>query len=93
MPLSKGYINPLNAIGQRKLTYIPPHFAVLKLQGFIDFNNLDLWIYTNLNSRYCIRKKQVLNDERKIELIYEIGLEEPGELSMLSLTCPYLQIR
>lgn len=90
MALLKGSVNPLNVLGQRRLRYIPLHFAVLKLQNFYHVEKIDQWIYYNLNSRYCVKLKQGLNFERKLIDICEIGLEDPRELTLLSLSCPHL---
>jgi hypothetical protein len=95
MPLNKGSVNPLNVVGQRRLTYIPPHFATITLSfdsltHYREIEKFDQWIYSNLNSRYCVRIKQGLDAHRRIIDICEIGVEDPKELSMFGLACPYL---
>ena len=91
MPLAKGQVNPLNVVGQRRLSYIPPHFGKMSLNlSGINIHNIDQWIYLNLNSRYCIRMKQELNQNKKVVEICEIGIEDAAELTMLNLACPYL---
>lgn len=90
MALAKGSINPLNVIGQRKLLHIPPHFGVLNYANSQYAEKIDQWIYFNLNSRYCVRVKQGLDNQRKIIDICEIGIEDHRELTMLSLACPHL---
>ena len=92
MPLNKGSVNPLNVVGQRKLTYIPPHFTTLtiKMSDRNEVEKFDQWIYSNLNSRYCVRVKQGLDSHRKIIDVCEIGVEDPKELTMFGLACPYL---
>jgi len=90
MPLSKGTVNPLNVLGQRRLSYIPLHFSTIKTQNYFDKEKIDQWIYYNLNSRYCVKLKQGLNSDRKFTDICEIGFEDPKELTMFSLSCPYL---
>lgn len=93
MALVKGSINPLNILNMRKLDRIPPNFAKLTIK--IDFNTrvkeLDNWIYTNLDSRYCIQKVQTVDtNSNKLVSVYEIGIEDPKELTFLSLSCPHL---
>ena len=90
MSLGKGTINPLNVIGQRRLSYNPKHFETMNIVIKQSVEIIDAWIYYNLNSRYCIRKKQGLNPERKIIDIWEIGFEDPQELTLFNLGCPYL---
>lgn len=93
MALVKGSINPLNILNMRKLDRIPPNFAKMTIR--VNFNtavkDLDQWIYTNLDSRYCIQKIQSVEDKtNKLISMYEVGLEDPKELTLLSLSCPHL---
>lgn len=90
MSLAKGRVNPLNVIGLRKLSYIPEHFSVMTILDISNIDEIDRWIYYNLNSRYCVKIKQRLDTERKIVDVCEIGIEDSKELSMLGLACPYL---
>jgi hypothetical protein len=91
MSLSKGRVNALNVLNMRKLDRIPPNFAKMKIKEIDKIREIDNWIYTNLDSRYCIRKIQAVDPHsNKLITAYEIGVEEPKELSMLSLACPYL---
>lgn len=90
MALSKGRVNPLNVIGQRKLSYIPEHFGIMKITDISNIEKIDSWIYHNLNSRYCVSLHQGIDSQRKITSICEIGIEDNKELSMLGLSCPYL---
>lgn len=90
MPLSKGSINPLNILGQRKLSYSPPHFVSINLAETALAEKFDHWIYSNLNSRYCVRTKLILDRNRKTMSVCEVSFEEPKELSMFTLACPYL---
>jgi hypothetical protein len=90
MSLAKGTINPLNVLGLRKLHFIPKHFKTIKIVNTLMFQKIDHWIYFNLNSRYCMEIKQGINKHRKITDICVIGLEDPKELTILSLSCPHL---
>jgi hypothetical protein len=90
MALVKGIINPLNVLGQRRLSYIPEHFSVMKFADITMMDKIDQWINDNLNSRYCVKLKQSVDSQRKIISICEIGIEDHKELSMLGLACPYL---
>lgn len=90
MSLAKGTVNPLNVVGQRKLSYIPDHFGVMNILDIHNIDKIDQWIYYNLNSRYCVKTRQGLDSQRRIVDICEIGVEDSKELTMLGLACPYL---
>jgi hypothetical protein len=91
MALIRGRVNPLNVLGLRKLSHIPPHFAKMSTKNVDKVDAIDNWIYTKLDSRYCIKQTYVLDQANKLVEVIEIGVEESKELSMLSLGCPYLQ--
>lgn len=91
MTLKRGIVNPLNVIQQRRLEYIPIHFEVMRTTGIHFVEKIDQWIYQNLNSRYCVVIKQGLDKNRKIIDMCEIGVEDPKELTMIGLACPYLK--
>jgi hypothetical protein len=91
MSLKRGEVNPLNVLGMRRLDFIPKHFATIVLK--IPVNNikmLDQWISHNLNSRYAIKTTFTLDENKKLIEAREIGMEDPKELTMFSLGCPYI---
>ena len=89
MSLAKGSVNALNILSARKLNYIPKHFARMTVNTQrIDM--IDTWVYQNLDSRYAIIKALRLDSNNKLSEIQEIGVEDAKELTMLSLSCPYL---
>ncbi len=91
MSLNRGTVNPLNVLGLRKLNFIPEHFSVLTLENrFYDIKSIEYWINYNLNSRYAIKQTVVVNESRKISNAIRIALEDPKEITMLSLGCPDL---
>jgi hypothetical protein len=90
MALIRGRINPFNVLGLRKLNHIPPHFAKMSTSKVDKFDLIDSWIYSRLDSRYCIKKGYFVDDDKKIIEVLEIGVEDPKELSMLSLGCLHL---
>ena len=89
MALVRGRANPLNVLSMRRLKRIPPNFSKIQLKGFFDIKELDKWIYINLDSRYCIRKTTIV-DENKLTTAIEVGFEDAKELTMLTLACPLL---
>jgi hypothetical protein len=90
MSLSRGTVNPLNVLGFRKLSFIPEHFNTISIEPGVDIKIIERWIEYNLNSRYAIRPGVVLDSNKKITTILQIGLEDPRELTMLSLGCSHL---
>lgn len=90
MSLVRGTVNPLNALGARRLSYIPKHFATMSLNDRSNADKVDSWIYQNLDSRYSIVKSLKLDHSNKLVEIHEIGVEDAKELTILSLSCPYL---
>lgn len=89
MALSKGSVNILNVIGARRLSFIPDHFAKMNISA--NSSLVDQWVYQNLNSRYAIVKNLKLDENNKLVEVHELGVEDPKELTIMSLTCPYLE--
>jgi hypothetical protein len=90
MALSRGELNPLSALGARKLNFIPEHFARIQISTTVDIKLLDHWINYNLNSRYAIKRTLSIDQTNKMVSVTEIGIEDSREITMLSLACPYL---
>jgi hypothetical protein len=90
MALTRGRANALNLLGMRKLNRMPPNFSKMILRDQVNTKLIDLWIYQNLDQRYCLRKTTGIDDQNKMVTRYEVGFEEPKELTMFSLGCPHL---
>lgn len=91
MALKHQTINPLSAVGLRRLPFIPEHFAKITISDpLLNTKMLDHWINYHLNSRYAIKKTWILDSNKKVIVATEIGLEDPSELTMFSLGCPLL---
>jgi hypothetical protein len=89
MALSRGEVNPLGVLKLRKLGFIPEHFSKIAID-VTDIKLLDHWINYNLNSRYAIKRTYALDTNKKLVEVLEIGLEDPREVTMLTLGCPYV---
>jgi hypothetical protein len=89
MSLSRGEVNPLGVLKLRKLSFIPAHFSKISVD-VTDIKLLDQWINYNLNSRYAIKKTFALDSNKKMNEVLEIGVEDPREITMLTLGCPYV---
>ena len=92
MALSRGEINPLGVLGLRKLSFIPEHFTKISVDPFANIKLLDHWISYNLNSRYAIKKQYTVDHNNKMVEVLEVGIEDPREITMLTLGCPYIHI-
>lgn len=90
MALSRGEINPLGVLKMRKLSFIPEHFTKITLDTFVNVKELEHWITFNLNSRYSLKKTYDLNQNNKLVEVIEVGLEDPREITMLTLGCPHI---
>ena len=90
MSLIKGSVNPLNVLGVRRLSYMPKHFARMTISDELNSGRIDSWIYQNLDSRYTIVKSLKIDANNKMIEIQELGVEDSKELTILSLSCPYL---
>jgi len=88
--LNRGQANPLGILNLRKLGFIPDHFSKIKVKSS-DIKLLTQWINYNLNSRYAIKKAYDINFQNKnLVETFEIGMEDPSEITMLILGCPHL---
>ena len=90
MSLSRGELNPLGILKMRKLNFIPGHFSKISTENFLDIKLLDHWISYNLNSRYAIKRQYIVDSNNKMKEVLEIGMEDPKEITLLTLGCPYL---
>jgi hypothetical protein len=90
MSLNRGEVNPLSVLGMRKLNFIPEHFARITVNNSVDSKLLDHWINYNLNSRYSIKNTLYIGPDNKMVDGVEIGIEDPKELTMLTIGCPHL---
>jgi len=90
MSLNRGEVNALNVLGLRKLSFIPEHFSKIKIEQKVEIKLLEKWIEYNLNSRFAIVISNVLDSNRKVIQLTEIGLEDPKELTLLTLGCTIL---
>jgi len=95
MALVRGKVNALALLEMRKLKRMPPNFAKITLRDLdrLDFRLIELWILQNLDSRFCISKNTGLVDDNKMTTVYEVGFEDPKELTMFSLGCQILHNR
>lgn len=90
MSLNRGTVNALGALGFRKLSFIPEHFSKIAIEHRTNVKDIQHWIEYNLNSRFAIQDSYALDCNRKMITVTEIGLEDPKELTMLSIGCNFL---
>ena len=89
MSLNRNEVNPLSVLGVRRLSFIPNHFTKIKTK-IHDIKILDQWINYHLHSRYAIQKTLALDSNNKTVELLEVGLEDPREVTMLTLGCPHI---
>ena len=93
MSLSRQEVNPLGVLGLRRLKFIPKHFTKISVDVTVDIKLLDRWIGYNLNSRYAIKQGYSLDSDNRLTDVIEIGIEDPKEILMLTLGCPYIHTK
>lgn len=91
MALKNGTVNPLNALGIRKVPFPAHHFYYTLLPKYTPTYHkvIDDWIYANLNGRYYIGQAIDLIDNT-IVFSTKIGFEQEKELTFFKLACPHI---
>ena len=90
MSLNRDIVNPQSVLNLRKLPFIPEHFAKITINKIADVSLIDYWINYNLSSRYAVTKTLSVDSSKRMVEVIEVGLEDPKEVTMLTLGCPYL---
>lgn len=91
MALKNGKVNPLNALGLRKVSFPAHHFhyTVHPKYSPTVMTSIDRWIYQNLNGRYYVGQSIDIVDNTII-YVTQIGFEQEKEMSFFRLACPLL---
>lgn len=85
--------NPLNFFECRKITKKPDGLQMLK----INFDHtetsehMEKWILENLKGRFYIGKHLDVDVNGKIQNMILVGFENPKELSLFNLSCPFIK--
>jgi hypothetical protein len=83
-------LNPLDVLKQRKLTFLPPHFAKAKIpESFVWDNSVEEWVKTKLKGRYCISRFPMIDESGKLRSTTILALEDQKEMTYFMLACPY----
>lgn len=96
--MNKFEINPLNVLDKRLLEVMPPHFTKIKIKtGTADYL-LVRWIYFNLKGRFSIYSETEKHFDKTIKrhvfnTYSTVGFEDPKELTLTLLKCPYVKER
>ena len=87
--------NPLNVLEIRELDFLPKSWETVSLTNMISYRaeyqigEFRKWIYNNLSGRFCIVSDlEIINN--KMEIVFKVGFEVPGEATMFSLGCSHL---
>jgi hypothetical protein len=93
--MSKKSINPLNIHNVRRAVFCPPYFESMTLPTKDRYSRttaaINSWIYTHLTGRYFVGKEISVDDNSSIVIVEFIAFENPSELSLFMLSCPYLK--
>jgi hypothetical protein len=96
--MSKKRINPLTIHKVRRAVFCPPYFESMTLPpgvgGRGTVSTISRWIYENMSGRYYIGPEvelAELNDSSCIVIVQRVAFENPSELSIFMLSCPYLK--
>lgn len=86
-------INPLNFYGIRQLKVPPPHFEyiTIEMRKYNLEQTIVKWIEKNLKGRFYVGAMYELDKNNKQVKVIKIGFEDPKELSIFTLSCPYLK--
>ena len=87
-------LNPLDILGQREVSTLPPHFAKMQLEGWdflMDENNIKQWIFHRLRGRFCIIKMPGYDSNDKLRSCTVVGFEDHKELTFFMLGCTYIR--
>jgi hypothetical protein len=95
MALKNGKVNPLNVLDIRRVNKIPEHFQCIKIDSSLQYKLLDItrWIYANLNNRFGVSEELIITDNNNVVTRVKIGFEDPKEISLFMLMCPYLDTK
>ena len=89
--------NPLNILGKREVSTMPPHFSKIKLEAkemfYIDDERFQVrsWISSKLKGRFSIKKLPAVGTDGRMRSEYFIGFEDQKELTYFILACPYIR--
>jgi hypothetical protein len=93
MALKNGTLNPLNVLGFRHVNWIPKHFHTVYVELGCDAPTIKRWIFNNLNSRFGVEIELMVTENNHMTESVKIGFEDPREMTLFMLTCPYLENR
>tara|TARA_R110000851_G_scaffold223879_1_gene376715 strand:- start:128 stop:409 length:282 start_codon:yes stop_codon:yes gene_type:complete len=93
--MSKKSINPLNIHKVRRAVFCPPYFESMTLPSplYMRLNliSINSWIYINMSGRYFLGAAITVDDNSSIVVVQNVAFENPSELSLFMLSCPYLK--
>lgn len=86
-------INPLDFYGIRQLKVPPPHFeyVTIEMRRYNLEQTIVKWIEKNLKGRFYVGSIHELDRNNKQSRVIKIGFEDPKEVSVFTLGCPYLK--
>jgi hypothetical protein len=77
-------LNPLDVLKKRSVSWIPPHFAKIKIPHQFYNTDLEDWIKYKLKGRYFL----IPSSDSHTALL---GFEDDKELTFFMLACPHFR--
>ena len=84
-------VNPFDVLNCREVSNPPYHYEYTTLNiPYHKSNSIKTWITFSLKSKFYFGETLVLDPNNKYVVKYKVGFEDPKELTIFLLTCPYL---
>jgi hypothetical protein len=86
-------LNPLEVLNKRSLSYVPPHFAKMKIADneLHLSGNIESWVRNKLKGRYAISKHPSIDKDGHVKSATFVAFEDQKELTYFMLACPHLR--
>lgn len=85
-------LNPLEVLNKRSLSYIPPHFAKMRLgENYFNAGAVEAWVKVKLRGRYAIAKTPSIDKDGHLKTATFVAFEDQKELTYFMLACPHLR--
>lgn len=86
--------NQLDLLNERRLHFIPPHFAKNKVSEIDVYGSGEAmvsWIRAKLQGRFSVVKTPVISSNDKLKSEFFVAFEDHKELTYFILACPHIR--
>lgn len=85
-------LNPIDMLKERELTFLPPHFAKIRLTDEEYFSGeIRQWVKSKLKGRFGIVRGPDVDSDGKLQSSTFLAFEDEKELVYFTLACPFLR--